>query len=226
MFSTARHWIIAGTAAVVLVALAGFMLVVNPARDEAAAIRDQVAETEAASQMLANKVATLRQQAKQLPAKRAQIARIKRQMPSALAQPAMVRQLDDAAAAAGINLLGIAPGTPATSANATAGTVELPVTVTARGSYTAIKEFVDELEHLPRVFLIRDFTITENTSDGSGFDLSLNGVFFLLPTGALEQSAATGSATAAAPGSATTGGATTGTSTDGSSTGGTNTNTQ
>lgn len=181
-----KKWLFGGIAAAVLLFLVGFMLIVNPARNQAAEIQAEAEQVEQNNVMLANKLTQLQQQSAEVPAKLEEIAEVQRKMPSEIKQPELVRTIEQEAASAGVDLTGIAPSTPVALEGSATGTVALPMQITASGRYANIKTFVDNLERLDRAFLIKtvDVAVADDALDS--FTLTLSGDFFSLPEGTLE----------------------------------------
>ncbi len=202
--SAHKKWLFGGIAASVLLFALGFMLVVNPARNQAADIQAQAESVEENNIMLANKLAQLQQQSTEVPAKLEEIAELQRKMPSEIKQPELVRTIEQEAQSAGVNLTGIAPGTPVALEGSATNTVALPMSITAEGRYANVKTFVDNLERLERAFLIKAVDVTVSDAAIDSFSLSLEGDFFSLPEGTLDTPAKAGDPAAAAPAPAAT----------------------
>lgn len=186
-----KKWLFGGIAATVLLFLVGFMLIVNPARNQAAEIQAQAESVEQNNVMLANKLTQLQQQSTEVPAKLEEIAEVQRKMPSEVKQPELVRTIEQEAQSAGVDLTGIGPGTPIALEGSATGTVALPMEITAVGRYANVKTFVDNLENLDRAFLIRTVDVAVEDEAQGSFTLALSGDFFSLPAGTLDTPAQT-----------------------------------
>lgn len=187
-----RKWIFGGIAVAVLVALVGWFFVVSPARSAADETWLEVELQRQANDQATARLAQLEKQSTEVPAKLAEVESVKRKMPAEPRQADLVRSVEQQAATAGVELTGITPATPVTLADASTGTVVLPMALTAKGTYTGIKTFVDNLERQQRAFLIVDLEVATDEA-GREFTVTLNGNFFSLPAGALDNpSASTG----------------------------------
>lgn len=187
--SRSKMWLVGGAVVSVVLFLVGWFFVVGSVRAQAEETWADVDDMHFANDQAAAKLATLQKQAAEVPAKLAEVESVKRKMPVDPGQAEFVRSIEQQAKTAGVELTGIAPATPTTLADSAEGTVVLPVLIEAEGSYTAIKTFVDELERQTRVFLIVDLEVAAAENEGEPFTLTLNGNYFSLPEGALDNPA-------------------------------------
>ena len=179
-----RKWLFGGIAAVILVFLLGFFLLVNPARNQAAAINEQAQQTEENNLRLRAKLVQLEQQSAEVPAKLDEIESVEAKMPAEVKQPELVRSIETEAQAAGVDLTGIAPSEPVELEGSSTPIVVLPMAITAEGPYSNIKTFVDNMERIERAFLINTVDVTSADRVDS-YTLTLNGDFFSLTEGTL-----------------------------------------
>ncbi len=160
--------------AVLVYALALWMLVISPKRSEVTAVADDVIAAE------------LKLAGAQLDAKRPQAAagtqvsdvlRLAKAMPSSADQPGLVLELDRLARSTGVRLGSITPRDPALGAG---GATTIPVVVTAEGSYREITRFLQrtrglvkfrggEIRATGRLFTLQAVELSE--SNASGFPL-------------------------------------------------------
>jgi Tfp pilus assembly protein PilO len=206
-----RLWLILTAVVVVAVLVGGWFLLISPNRAEAADLRDQTAATEQQISMLRGTLAELQEMQKNLPAQQAALEAISKQIPSDPALPALIRALTNAGRTSGVDVTNIAPSAPTplsvipaaggtTTATSTQITV-IPLTVTAKGTYTQVQQFVQRLESLQRAFLVQGFQLDPaggSTAGGSSgtddLQLTVNGQVF---TSVATATAGTGSTGAA-----------------------------
>ena len=140
-----RGLIAIAAGAVLVYALALWLLVISPKRSEAATLADEVIAAE------------LDLAAAQLETKRPRVATgprvsdvlvLAKAMPSSADQSGLVLELDRLARSTGISLGSITPRDPALGSG---GPTTIPVVVTAEGSYREITRFLERARHLVRV---------------------------------------------------------------------------
>jgi Tfp pilus assembly protein PilO len=192
-----RQWSAGAAIVIALILVAGFMLLVQPQRSEAAALKEQTASQEQAAVTLQSKVAQLKAQQKDLPRQQARLAEIQTRLPETPALPSLIRSLSVAADTAGAELVALSPSTPidlagGPSGGAPAGSVqsgaagasapasasgttlkEIPLRIEVTGSYAALTQFLTQAEGLQRSMLVTDVALTK---EGVGSDtvLTLN----------------------------------------------------
>ena len=186
-----HRWLFGGIGVAILVFLIGFFLVVNPARNNANAIASQAADQEQQNIATQAKIDQYSAQVSEVPAKQAEIAAVQEKLPPTLELPEMIREIEGVADDAGLRLLSITPSTPSIlgedSAQSAGGvpTVSVPVAITARGSYTTIKSFVNGLERMSRAYFVSGLDITADGENASELELSLQGQVFSVPADSL-----------------------------------------
>jgi Tfp pilus assembly protein PilO len=114
MSSKMKQWVALTAVGCLAVLAAGWFLLVSPKRGDAAAIRDEVASQNTTNSSLQTQLAMLKAQAKTLPAQQAKLALVAAKIPDNPALPALIRALSKAADDAGVELVSLAPGQPAT----------------------------------------------------------------------------------------------------------------
>ncbi|MCU1590207.1 MAG: hypothetical protein JWP11_1463 [Frankiales bacterium] len=164
-----------------LVVLAGgYFLLVSPKRSDAADLRTKAAGVVSDNANLSNQLAVLKSQAKELPKKQAELAAVAAKIPDNPALPALIRALTTAGVATGIELVSVTPGAPVATAAGPAGAVApaapaaaaaapaatsagtltaIPVSLSAVGTYVAVKNFVAQLENLSRSMRVSNLVI-------------------------------------------------------------------
>jgi Tfp pilus assembly protein PilO len=165
--SNTRPWILGAAALSVLLAVAGWFLLISPERSKAADLKAQRATQLDRNQQLQLDIAQLKAEFNSLPAKQAELAKIKQQLPNNPALPTLVRSLTNIANQSGAGLTSVAPGPPAAVAATTgatsaapAGLVAIPVTIVVDGTYAQNELFLQKLQNaVTRAFLVQHLTI-------------------------------------------------------------------
>lgn len=124
---TTRTWYMAAAAAVVLVLMAGWFLLISPRNAATAELRTQTATAESTAVTLRAQLAQLRTQAAGLAVEQQRLRTFEDKMPATVALPSLIRALNGAATQSGAELISLTPGAPmlptATAPAATAPTV-------------------------------------------------------------------------------------------------------
>ena len=182
-----RKWSALAVLLVAAIVAASWFLLIAPKRSEAAGLRSQTAEQDAANDRLIQQLEVLKAQALDLPKQEAFLAQIRRQLPDNPALPALIRDLTAAAKKSGVDLTSLAPALPVAVVNpvalvptpaASPGADEpaktdtaaapvaaapvlyqVPIVVKAAGSYFEMEQFLNKIEGLKRSFLVSGFTL-------------------------------------------------------------------
>jgi Tfp pilus assembly protein PilO len=186
-----NRWLFGGIAVAALVFLLGFLLIVSPARNSANDIAARAEDQNQQNVLTAAKIEQYKVQSSEVPAKRAEIQAVQKKLPPTLELPRMIREIESVANDAGLKLLSITPATPQVlgeedrqSAGAVP-TVSVPVAITALGSYTSIKSFVNGLEQMSRAYFVSGVDVNADGEDGGQLNLSLQGQVFSVPADSL-----------------------------------------
>ena len=169
--SNTRPWILGASALSVLLAVAGWFLLISPERSKATDLHAQRVAQVQKNDQLRLQIAQLQAAYKTLPAKQAELAVIKRQLPNNPALPTLVRSLTSIAAASGAGLTSVAPGAPAAATAAgsgaaataavTPGLMVVPVTIVVDGSYAENELFLQKLQNaVTRAFLVQKVSVS------------------------------------------------------------------
>jgi type IV pilus assembly protein PilO len=191
-----RKWSLLAVLLVAAIFAASWYLLIAPKRSEAAGLRSQTVEQDAATERLRQQLEVLKAQAQDLPKQEAFLAQIRRQVPDNPALPAVIRDLSAAAKKSGVELVSLAPGLPVavvspvlapavvaptagtTAAPSTTTTVaaapvapaptlfQVPLVVKTSGDYFEIEQFLNRLEGLKRSFLVTGFTLSPASEGG------------------------------------------------------------
>jgi Tfp pilus assembly protein PilO len=175
-----RQWSVFTAVAVVVVLLAGWFLLVKPQSSKTSNLKSEAATQQSSNDVLVSQIAALQAEERQLPQQQSALQKFATQVPDNAAEPTMIRQLQAAAAGAGVDLISITPGAATVvttsgqvpgSSSLTAPTtsgaqlVELPLSLGITGTYPNVESFFQSLEKLPRSLLVSSWSLCP---DGSG----------------------------------------------------------
>ena len=108
-----RVWRIGGVAAAILVLVVAWLLVISPTMESAAALDEETASQQQASDQLRSRISLLKKQSEELPAQEAVLADIQQRMPPTAALPTLIRNLTTVAENANVVVASVTPGLPA-----------------------------------------------------------------------------------------------------------------
>jgi Tfp pilus assembly protein PilO len=171
--NTARVWMIAGAAAIVLLIVAGWFLLISPKFTKADDVRTQIDDTDTQLIGLRKKIAGLEAQKARLSTYKAALQANQQALPSTPAVPDFLRQLQDAGSATRVKVNGVSVAPPA-QVTGVAGVWQLPITLTAQGDPNNLGAFLNQLQAVqPRAVLVQTANLTQSAgtgaSDASGY---------------------------------------------------------
>lgn len=183
-----------GALALVLIAGAGWLLVVGPKTTELTEVQEQTQTARDQNDLLLLQLTRLRQQAAALDETRKVAAALAAKFPPTADQPGMFAQVTSAAADAGIGpqdvtaltptpptVGGVDPATGAApTGSAPANLARQTVTVSVTGSYAETQKLLENLEGLPRAYLVASVQVGGG-SDPSQFTTTVTGEMFVMP---------------------------------------------
>ncbi len=193
---TATTTKILGTVALLAGAAAGWLLVLSPQTSELAEVRSQIETTRAKNESLRAQLVRLENQRKQLPATRTTARALAALFPPTADQPALFKAVTAAAAAAGIpgkNVTELTAGAPiaGTAAGAAGSDARLPsasagsdlaaqtVTISVQGSYEQVQRLAENLEAMPRAYLVSSLTLGTGATPGT-YAATVTGQMFVM----------------------------------------------
>jgi Tfp pilus assembly protein PilO len=218
-----RRWVAGAAAAMVLLVVASYFLLIQPKMAQASSLRSQKVSQQQANDQLGLDIAQLKSQFASLPARQAELAVIQQQLPASANLPTLIRNLTTIATEAGVSLNTIAPASPqpvtatatvsktgtatAGSTASTQGLFEIPVTIIVQGDYASSELFLQRVQtQMRRAFLVQSISIGNPASAATGTAAPASGtiqttltgdVFVLQPTASGTGSATTASGTSA-----------------------------
>jgi Tfp pilus assembly protein PilO len=162
MLRGSRAPIIAGASVVALAAILVFFLVL-PKMGQVSTAEAELAAAQAQQRTLESQLAALEQAEAAAPEAKAVIERVERQIPPTVDEPGLLLLIRNAAAGSAVAFSNLTPGTP--TLNATTGLSEIPLAVTATGTYFQIAEFLYSIETLPRAAKVLTISLAPGTGD-------------------------------------------------------------
>jgi Tfp pilus assembly protein PilO len=186
-----------GAVGLVLVAAAGWLVVLQPQTTELSGIRTQIDSTRSQNETSRVQVRKLEEQAKKLAGTRATAQELAARFPATADQPGLFRAVTAAALQAGIPARQVTELTPqAPVAGASAG-AQLPgtqpsgstpkgelasqtVAITVEGNYDQLQRLLENLEDTPRSYLISSVVLGAGATPGA-FTAAITGLMFMMP---------------------------------------------
>ena len=192
---TPRATLMVGALVLTVLAVAGWFLVVGPKTAALAEVRTTIEDTRAQNQLLAQQLATLREQADQIATTEGVADALARVFPGTADQPGLFEMVTGAAVSAGIgprDVTALSPTPPSIGAlDAAAGASPVPaagatlarqsVTLSVEGSYAETTELLANLERMPRAYLVTNVSLGAGTGPDS-YLTTVTGDMFVVPT--------------------------------------------
>lgn len=150
---SARLWYVVAAVVAFVVLIAGWFLLVSPAKTNAAEITDQTAQVQSNNLMTQQKIVQLQSQSKEVPALEAQVAAVRNKIPTNPALATLVRSLSSQAKNSGVVLVSVTPSSPAQGEGALS---TIPVEVKVTGEFANVQMFLNNLERMQRAFLVQN----------------------------------------------------------------------
>ncbi len=188
-----------GLVGLLAVGALGWTVVVGPETATLADTRQEVADIRDQNAVLTTQLASLVQQQQQLPETRRTARRMAEKFPATADQPGLFEAVTTAAVDAGIGAQGVTTLTPTppvigsdTGAATTDGTgaaaapvagaqlARQTVTVSVTGTYDQTQVLLENLEHMPRAYLLTTVAVAGDPVTGV-FTTSITGDMFVMP---------------------------------------------
>lgn len=183
-----------GALALLVIAGAGWMFVVGPATSQLAAVREQTQAARDQNDLLALQLVKLKQQAVALDDTRAVADALAAKFPPTADQPGLFEQVNTAATGAGIgpqNVTALTPTPPTVGGADPSGAVQAvpqgggslaqqSVTVSVEGDFAATQDLLENLEQMPRAYLISSITMGTGSTPGF-YTTTITGSMFVMP---------------------------------------------
>jgi Tfp pilus assembly protein PilO len=182
--SRIQQWMAGTVVAVLVIVAAGWFVAIAPQKHKVSSLGSQATAQEQTNSGLRTRLSVLTGQMQAVPTEQAEVAAITQKIPSDPGMPAYVRTLTATAAQAGVELVSIAPGTPAAVTVAAAAVAAAPaasaspstapsaaavtaapaapavslqvisVALSVQGGYFQLQQFVAALQKLPRTTVV------------------------------------------------------------------------
>lgn len=144
---------------VLAIPVASYALVFMPQNKGIARAREEIALKREMLEKLRSETARNEDLAKANEEIRARIAEIEARLPSGKEVDSIVRQVSEIAVNSGLGAPSMESGKPVPSARY----MEQPIAVTTAGNFDGFYRFLQQLERLPRITKITDFTLKRDT---------------------------------------------------------------
>ena len=206
---TARARLVLIIVGVLVVCALFYFFAIRSRQSELGDVRTQVEDEENRTQQLQAELDRLEQLQENAPRLEAQLSAIREKVPESNEVPNFIFQVQQAASQAGVRFVQITPELPKQPPEG-AQLAEVRSTVSAKGSYFSMQDFVRRLYDLDRAARIDNLTLgvdeaaAEEETAGPSEELLLTTttrVFFELPAGAPAGTTTTTTTTATAPAS-------------------------
>ncbi|MEU4608250.1 hypothetical protein AB0F43_35145 [Kribbella sp. NPDC023972] len=184
-----------GGVALLAITAAGWLLVLSPQTSELADVRTRIETTRGQNETLRQQLAKLEVQRKQLPATRATARALASLFPPTADQPTLFRAITAAATQAGIpadDVTELSAEAPVAGTSGGSDKAQLPgestdtdlagqtVTVTVQGDFDEIQRLAENLEVLPRAYLVSSLTLGTGAVAGT-YTATITGQMFVMP---------------------------------------------
>jgi Tfp pilus assembly protein PilO len=170
-----RQWSVLTAIAVLLVFVAGYLLLIKPPESKTSSLKSKAAAQEATNQTLQAQIASLQTEEKNLVVEQRELNKFSTQVPPTVSEPSLILQLQQAANAAGVNLISITPGTtapvtatatsgstsltPSSAATSTSTLESLPLALGIYGTYANVAIFFNQLSKMQRSLLVSAWSL-------------------------------------------------------------------
>ena len=186
---------ILGGVALLAITAAGWLVILSPQTSELADVRTQIETTREQNKTLRQQLVKLEVQRKQLPATRATARALAALFPPTADQPTLFKAVTAAATQAGIpadDVTELSAAAPVAGTSGGSDKAQLPgesidsdlagqtVTITVQGDYDEIQRLAENLEDLPRAYLVSSLTLGVGADAGT-YTATTTGQMFVMP---------------------------------------------
>lgn len=181
-----------GIVALLLIAAVSWTFVIGPEVSRLSTVRTQIQDTRDQNDVLGVQLARLVKQSRDLEDVRRTAEALAAKFPPTADQPGLFEAVTEAAVDAGIGAGGVttlAPSPPAVGGDVAAGGPAQPagrgqlarqaVSISIEGSYKETLRLLDNLEQMPRAYLVTSVSVTGGAE--AGFTTTLTGDMFVMP---------------------------------------------
>ncbi|MFF5084157.1 type 4a pilus biogenesis protein PilO [Actinoplanes sp. NPDC000266] len=162
-------WLAGGIAAIVLLVLGTWFLLISPKLSGADAVQAEADDVNIQLLRLNKEVAKLAAQDKKRATYQASVDELAANLPESYGEPDFLRMLHTAGAATNVTISNFTAGDPAASTTVTTA-VEVPITLTATGTQSNLDKFLVNLQSVQdRAVLLKSVSLSSNTdADSTG----------------------------------------------------------
>ena len=165
---------------VAVLAVLLIVFLVLPKMRQVSEAKTQLSESASEEQTLLSREQALEDAKAAAPEAKATIAEVDQMIPPTADESGMILLLNNAAIAAGLDLLSLAPGTP--TLDPTTGLSSISMSVAATGTYFDVTEFMYRIETLPRAAKATALSLAPGESGAGGIPTLTVSVTILLYT--------------------------------------------
>jgi Tfp pilus assembly protein PilO len=180
-----RIWLLGGVVVTVLLAVAGWFLLIHPKYADAATVNNQVGDETVQLTKLNHQVADLTAKKKNLPALKAKLIKNQSALPvNITGMTAFLRQLQDSGTAVDVDVSGLTVGVP-TKTDAVPNVFEMPITMITGGDAANLSQFLNRLQNVQaRAVLINSIGLSTGTdaTDPNSMQATLSLTVFVYST--------------------------------------------
>lgn len=156
---TPRRQMLIAAVGAALVTVLFFVFALRPKLSQIGEVRDEIEQAQAEQRRLEDQLEELQQAREDRPRTVARLALANRYVPADPDLPGFILVLQSASTASGIDLESIAPSPPRELEGAT-GVQAIDVTLTVRGGFHRLQDFLLRLESLERLVEVRSLTVS------------------------------------------------------------------
>jgi len=161
-----RLWIVGGCLVAVVLAVAGWFLLIGPQRSITGERDTQAADARAEIPVLKKKLADLKKDNEKLEQYKLDLEKNKAALPESASIPEYLRLMQSLGAQAGVDVDTVTIGTP-TLVTKPAGVYQIPVTLLVSGRTLSIEVFLGALQQVqPRAVLLTNVDVVPVESEG------------------------------------------------------------
>jgi Tfp pilus assembly protein PilO len=186
-----------GALGLVLVAAAGWLVVLQPQTTKLSGIRTQIDTTRSQNDTSRVQLLKLEDQAKKLAGTRATARTLAARFPATADEPGLFHAVTGAALQAGIPARKVTDLTPEAPVPGGSGGAQLPrtqpsgsaakgelasqtIAITVEGNYDQLQRLMENLEDIPRSYLISSLVLGAGATSGA-FTAAITGLMYMMP---------------------------------------------
>lgn len=162
-----RRQLVIASVAASFVALLFFVMILKPKMNQLSETRTEIETLQQEQQTLRNSLSRLKDIQRDAPLAAAKLLAVQQALPSTPDLPGFIRLAQDAATAAGVDLMSIAPSAP-TALTGASGVQAIAVTLVVDAGFHRIEDFLSRIENLRRIAAISAISLSPSVDELSG----------------------------------------------------------